>query len=141
MPVTGTRYNYIYIYVRIHAHVYTRTCTCTCIYTHMYMYVHVTYVFCACACIAKVGPVVQSSSPVQWSSPPNRHCRQRGATSDNPRVAAFLKNTQALRLVNSFCAGPVRGNCRGAKRATGSSMGIENTPLPKRRKTICIYFH
>ena len=31
--------------------------------------------------------------------------RQRGGTTDNPNVAEFLKNTQALRVVNSFCRG------------------------------------
>jgi hypothetical protein len=41
--------------------------------------------------------------------------RQRGGTSDNPSVAEFIKNTQALRVVDSFCRGPVRGNCRKTK--------------------------
>ena len=52
--------------------------------------------------------------------------RQRGATCDNPSVSEFLTNTQALRVVNSFCSGPVRGNCRGViqsgKTAEGSSV-------------------
>lgn len=38
--------------------------------------------------------------------------RQKGATNDNPTVQQFLDNTQTLRVVNSFCRGPVRGNCR-----------------------------
>jgi len=57
--------------------------------------------------------------------------RQRGATSDNPNVMQFSHNTQALRVVNSFCRAPVRGNCRGAK----SSNPLDDTfsaPLPKR---------
>ena len=29
--------------------------------------------------------------------------RQRGGTSDNPSVSEFYNNTQALRVVNSFC--------------------------------------
>ena len=33
--------------------------------------------------------------------------RQRGGTSDNPNVADFYNNTQALRVVDSFCRGPV----------------------------------
>ena len=61
--------------------------------------------------------------------------RQRGATSDNPSISEFLKNTQALRVVNSFCSAPVRGNCRGAKGSGTANMGIENVPLPKRRRT------
>ena len=35
--------------------------------------------------------------------------RQRGGTSDN--VLEFCCNTQALRIVDSFCRAPVRGNC------------------------------
>ena len=40
--------------------------------------------------------------------------RQRGGTSENPSVAEFTQNTQALRVVNSLCRAPVRGNCRAA---------------------------
>ena len=58
--------------------------------------------------------------------------RQRGGTSDNPSVGEFQKNTQALRVINSFCRGPVWGNCRRTKRT--HETGIENTPLPKRRR-------
>jgi hypothetical protein len=29
--------------------------------------------------------------------------RQRGGTNENPTVESFLKNTEALRVVNSFC--------------------------------------
>ena len=50
--------------------------------------------------------------------------RQRGRTSDNPNVQEFLKNTGALRVVNSFSGGPTTGNCR-----IRESLGIENTPL------------
>ena len=39
--------------------------------------------------------------------------RQRGGTSDNPSANEFYCNTQALRVLDSFCRGPVRGNCRG----------------------------
>ena len=53
--------------------------------------------------------------------------RQRGATSDNPSVSEFLKNTQALRVVDSFCSAPVRGNCRGAKGSGTANMGIAIT--------------
>ena len=41
--------------------------------------------------------------------------RQRGATNENPSVMDFYHNTQALRVVNGMCRGPVRGNCRGAR--------------------------
>ena len=47
--------------------------------------------------------------------------RQRGGTSDNPSVAEFHNNTQALRTFDSFCRGPVRGNCRGNKQSAGSA--------------------
>ena len=38
--------------------------------------------------------------------------RQRGGTSDNPNVLEFCQSSQALRVVDTFCRGPVRGNCR-----------------------------
>lgn len=58
--------------------------------------------------------------------------RQRGGTSDNPNAKEYYQNTQALRVVNSFCRAPVSGNCRGSK----SSAPVEHTcqPLPKRQK-------
>lgn len=33
--------------------------------------------------------------------------RQRGGTGDNPSITEFYHNTQALRVVDSFCRGPV----------------------------------
>ena len=38
--------------------------------------------------------------------------RQRGRTHDNPNVQEFLKNTQALRVVNGFCRDVAKGNCQ-----------------------------
>ena len=58
--------------------------------------------------------------------------RQRGGTSDNPSALEYYRNTQALRVVNSFCRGPVKGNCRGGQ--SSKDIGDENTPLPKRRR-------
>ena len=54
--------------------------------------------------------------------------RQRGGAHDNPNVAEFLKNTQALRVVNGFRKSTPRGNCRG---------GVDENddlcqPIPKR---------
>ena len=60
--------------------------------------------------------------------------RQRGGTSDNPNVKEFCQNTQALRVVDSFCRGPVRGNCR-LKRDCHTQIDKENTlPLLKRQR-------
>ena len=44
--------------------------------------------------------------------------RQKGGAHNNPNVAEFLNNTQVLRVVNSFCQGVARGNCRGAEDKT-----------------------
>ena len=41
--------------------------------------------------------------------------RQRGGTSDNPSVQEYYRNTQALRVMNSFCRGPVKRKLPGAK--------------------------
>ena len=66
--------------------------------------------------------------------------RQRGGTHDNPNVAEFFKNTQALRVVNGFCRDIVKGNCRGSesiKRKRKAQFDVMdediNEPLPKRR--------
>uniref|UniRef100_A0A1X7VRV3 Transposable element P transposase-like RNase H C-terminal domain-containing protein n=1 Tax=Amphimedon queenslandica TaxID=400682 RepID=A0A1X7VRV3_AMPQE len=52
--------------------------------------------------------------------------RQRGGRSDNPSVSEFFNDTQAFRVIDSFCQGPVRGNCRGGtpgkKRAMNQNM-------------------
>ncbi len=60
--------------------------------------------------------------------------RQRGRVNENPNVSEFVKNTQALRVVNSSCA-TVRGNCRGAqkKKKKDAPLEVENTPLQKRK--------
>lgn len=34
--------------------------------------------------------------------------RQKGGTNENPTVREYYHNTEALRVVNSFCRGPVR---------------------------------
>lgn len=63
--------------------------------------------------------------------------RQRGGTGDNPSISEFYTNTQALRVVDSFCRGPVRGNCRGGvagSKRSSSDSEIFNTPMIKRRK-------
>lgn len=59
--------------------------------------------------------------------------RQRGGTSDNPSVQEYYQNTQALRVVNSFCRAPVRGNCRGG-RADKRIDDEACLPIPKRGK-------
>jgi len=59
--------------------------------------------------------------------------RQRGGTHDNPNVQEFQKNMQALRVVNSFVKGPMKGNCRGSKEVDKVSLEKENYLLPKRK--------
>ena len=44
--------------------------------------------------------------------------QQRGGTSDNPSVQEYYQNTEALRVIDSFCRNPVRGNCRGVNKAS-----------------------
>lgn len=58
--------------------------------------------------------------------------RQRGGTHDNPNVQEFCKKPQALRVINSFCRAPVKGNCRRNRKPIDLEM--ENTPLPKRKR-------
>ena len=58
--------------------------------------------------------------------------RQRGGTSDNPNALEFGRNAQALRVVNSFCRGPVKGNCRGSQGERKISSD-DCRPLKRRR--------
>lgn len=58
--------------------------------------------------------------------------RQRGGVHDNPNAQEFAKNTQALRVINSFCKGPTRGNCRGGMHDQDKQ---NDEPLPKRKRT------
>ena len=46
---------------------------------------------------------------------------------DNPNAQEFMKNTQALRVVNSIAKPPKSGNCRGGRQDTDVSQ--ENMPL------------
>lgn len=62
--------------------------------------------------------------------------RQRGRVNENPNAMEFLKNTQALRAINSTSV-TVRGNCRGAsskKKNSDEHPLVENTPLSKRKR-------
>ena len=59
--------------------------------------------------------------------------RQRGRSNDNPNVGDFLKNTQALRVINSTCTSVRKGNCRGAQKKKGDLI-VDNAPLAKRKK-------
>ena len=60
--------------------------------------------------------------------------RQRGRTNENPSSAQFLKNQQALRVVNSIrIRGLIKGNTRGNKEPT--QILTESEPLPKRQRT------
>ena len=58
--------------------------------------------------------------------------RQRGRTNENPTCSAFLKNTNALRVINSVVGHVQKGNCRGRKHKV--DVEAENVPLPKRRR-------
>ena len=60
--------------------------------------------------------------------------RQRGGTSDNPNVLEYYQNTQTLRVVNSFCRGTVKGNCRGAHSDEPENDSSLATPLPRRSR-------
>ena len=57
--------------------------------------------------------------------------RQRGGTSDNPSVHEYYQNTKALRVVDSFCRSPTRGNCRGANKES-SRADSHTKPLTRR---------
>ena len=57
--------------------------------------------------------------------------RQRGRVNDNPNVAEFVKNTQAIRVIGSFCQNPKYGTCRGNNSEQSEDVHVS---LPKRRR-------
>ena len=59
--------------------------------------------------------------------------RQRGGVNENPTVDEFVKNTQALRVINSVCR-DVRGNCRGHKTRLDDSACAPLQKRPRRRE-------
>ena len=61
--------------------------------------------------------------------------RQKGGAHDNPSVLEFCPNTQALRVVNSFCRDLGKGNCRGNKMDEDLDIDKENMSS-KEKKTI-----
>jgi len=62
---------------------------------------------------------------------------KKGRTNNNPTVYEFLKNTQALRVIDSIQVNDITGNCRGTK---GKSYDLESVdlekPLKKRRRQL-----
>jgi len=61
--------------------------------------------------------------------------RQKGRTNNNPTVYEFLKNTQALRVIDSIQVNDITGNCRGTKRKSYDLESVDlEKPLKKRRR-------
>ena len=61
--------------------------------------------------------------------------RQRGRVNENPSVADFIQNTQALRVANVFARDTVKGNCRGSRKRCRSQKTFDSDePLPKRKR-------
>ncbi len=58
--------------------------------------------------------------------------RQRGGVNENPTADQFLKNNQALRVVNSIKLDVHKGNTRGTNTVELTEESV--VPLPKRRK-------
>ena len=61
--------------------------------------------------------------------------RQRGATNENPNVDQALKNTQALRVINTTCrqVKVKKGNTRGNNSPDERDENF-NEPLQKRKR-------
>ena len=59
------------------------------------------------------------------------------SVQNNPSVHESTKNTQTLRVINSFRKGPVSGNCRGNRSTPSHAADKKNIhePPPKRRRT------
>ena len=67
--------------------------------------------------------------------------RQRGATHDNPNAQEFMKNTQALRVVNSVARAPLSGNCQGGNQDEvdkGTVSHSQSAPATSPKKLIIV---
>ena len=67
----------------------------------------------------------------QTSTTPGRQ-RQRGGVNENPTSQEFLKNNNALRMVNSIKIDTHKGNIRG--RNNDDIMVVSTEPLKKKRR-------
>ena len=63
--------------------------------------------------------------------PLDGHQRLRGGVNDNPNVSQFLKNSQALRIINKIDLDVVLGNCRRTNKKTLSIEDETSQPLKK----------
>ena len=71
-----------------------------------------------------------SSREILWPTATARRVNEK------PNVQEFCKNTQALRVINCSCLGPVKDNCRGSNNKMTAADLEENQPLRKRKATI-----
>lgn len=63
--------------------------------------------------------------------------RARGGRNENPNLQQCIHNASALRVQKSMALDPVRGNCSRKRRLFGDEQPtIDNTPLPKRSRTV-----
>lgn len=61
--------------------------------------------------------------------------RQKGRTNDNPTAYEFMKNTQALRVIDSIQVKDITENCRGTKRKSYDLESVDLCkPLKKRKR-------
>ena len=66
--------------------------------------------------------------------------RQRGGVHDNPKCSEFMKNTQALHVINGLQA-PKKGNCRGGDMDKCKENWCSPLPKRKRLRTHRLTFH
>ena len=61
--------------------------------------------------------------------------RARGGRNENPNLKQCLDNAAAIRVQKSLATDPVRGNCNRKQRLHVEEPTIDDTPLPKRRRS------
>lgn len=62
--------------------------------------------------------------------------RSRGGRNEHPTLQQCVQNAAALRVQKSQALDPVRGNCSRKRRLQDTeSLKIDNTPLPKRKRS------
>lgn len=104
-------------------------CVCVVVtsqyHVHYLLFICSFYLFCTVLSFVEMTEFIFNKIPGASVFLSNRICqdplkkffgqqRQRGRASYNPNVSEFLKNTQALRVIDGVCR-EVQGNCREAK--------------------------
>ena len=64
--------------------------------------------------------------------------RQHGGSNENPNVQQMVHSASALRALKSVTLNSVRGNCGRSKAQKRPPLVVDNSTLPKKKRTSCL---